>query len=440
MITQREIKRLTAAFMVVVSLALLAPVPATAEQSLPDVKSDAWYYEYVTLCTKYGIIDGREDGLYHPEADLLRGEFMKLVCYIGEIPAMTSSNLHWAAPYWQALRDTGVLWGLELADMQADASLVKALNASITRYEMCMIIKNLCFNIYGENAVQMNAPESRIGDYDRINSKYQESVIQAFGKGILDGYDDGEFKGDNTMSRAQAAAVIVRTGWPARRLEVSAVDEIVDSGTGSEGGNSGEAGGSGGGDSILAPEDSFAFRYRSMSTAEQQQILFGSSSKSYFTGSEPNLGEYIVTVEVPTWYLNPNGSKTSKTRTIQVNRAVADEVRAIFQEIYNDPEQFPIKALGGARFTDTMRHAWGCAIDINPVENYYVNTTTWTALTGSTCYKFSDSPYCIRPDSSVVRAFAKYGWGWGGGTAENDYTGWRTTADYMHFSILASGG
>ena len=87
-----------------------------------------------------------------------------------------------------------------------------------------------------------------------------------------------------------------------------------------------------------------------------------------------------------------------------------------------------------------MRHSWGCAIDINPVENYQVDTTTWTPLTGSFCYKTSDSPYCIRPDGIVVQTFAKYGWGWGGGTAENGYTGWTTSADYMHFSILESGG
>ena len=55
-------------------------------------------------------------------------------------------------------------------------------------------------------------------------------------------------------------------------------------------------------------------------------------------------------------------------------------------------------------------------------------------------YKYSDSPYCITPDSSVVRAFAQYGWGWGGGDADNNYSGWNTTADYMHFSILESGG
>lgn len=177
-------------------------------------------------------------------------------------------------------------------------------------------------------------------------------------------------------------------------------------------------------------------------SAEGRQLLFGDSNKSCFTGNESNLSDYIVTIQVRTWDINSSGQKYTRTWNLEVNKMVADEVKAIFEEIYNDPEQFPIHALGGARYTDSLRHAWGCAIDINPVENFYCNTTTspYTAITGTTCFKYSDSPYCITPDSSVVRAFAKYGWGWGGGDADNNYSGWNTTADYMHFSILASGG
>lgn len=177
-------------------------------------------------------------------------------------------------------------------------------------------------------------------------------------------------------------------------------------------------------------------------SAEGRQLLFGDSNKSYFTGSEANLSDYIVTIQVRTWDINSAGEKYTRTWNLEVNKMVADEVKAIFETIYNDPEQFPIHALGGARYTDTLRHSWGCAIDINPVENFYCNTTTtpYTAITGTTCYKYSDSPYCITPDSSVVRAFAQYGWGWGGGDADNNYSGWNTTADYMHFSILESGG
>jgi hypothetical protein len=389
-------------------------------KSFSDVTTASWYYDDVMKCANLGIIDGQPDGKFHPEDSLKRGEFMKLMAVIADMVPMTGAVNHWADPYWKVLDSAGVLWGLDIKMTYAD------LEKPITRYEMSVMIRNLCFNVFGENAVKLTSPETRIGDYTSISNKYLDAVTQAYGKGILDGYTDGMFHGESTLTRGQAAAVVVRTAWPNSRKSVSFATEIETA-----------TGGSG----LTNAGDSFAFKYRTMSDYQRRLALFGDGYKTYFTGSEANLGSYIVTIEVPTWYLNEySGEKTTKIRTLQVNKMVADEVKAIFNAIYNDPERFPIKALGGARFSDTMRHSWGCAIDINPTENYYVNTKTWTALTGSFCYKTSDSPYCIRPGGSVVNAFAKYGWGWGGGTAANNYTGWTTTADYMHFSVLSSGG
>ena len=438
---KKAIKRVLCAALALCLLA--AGLPAYADTGMgnidvdfEDVPDGAWYSYYVNLCASWGIIDGKTADTYCPDDPLLRGEFIKLLCMIGELaPRSMDTSIHWAQPYWQVVNDYGVLWGL---DIPCTAS---GLNAPITRYEMSVMISNLTSNVYNENPVSLDSPEQRIADYGTIAGKYTDSVIQAYGKGILNGYDDGYFRGDSTLSRAQAAAVVVRAGWPAERLEVEDVDEIVlpetpeqpiepdDPSTGT-----------------LDPANSFANNTAMISnnqlTDAGRTALFGSAGKSYFTGDEANLSDYIVTIQVRTWDINASGAKYTRTWNLQVNKAVEAEVKAIFEEIYNDPEQFPIHALGGARYSDTLRHSWGCAIDINPVENYYCNTTTnpYTPLTGSYCFKTSDSPYCIRPDSSVVRAFAKYGWGWGGGTAANNYSGWSTTADYMHFSVRHDGG
>ena len=42
------------------------------------------------------------------------------------------------------------------------------------------------------------------------------------------------------------------------------------------------------------------------------------------------------------------------------------------------------------------------------------------------------SPYSIAAGGSVVRAFAAYGWGWGGT--------WQSSRDFMHFSVRTDGG
>jgi hypothetical protein len=76
------------------------------------------------------------------------------------------------------------------------------------------------------------------------------------------------------------------------------------------------------------------------------------------------------------------------------------------------------------------RHAYGRAIDLNPVENPYVSGAHVSPAKGR--------PYVNRgrlrkgmipPRGHVVRAFAAVGWKWGGN--------WSGTRDYQHFS--ASG-
>jgi hypothetical protein len=74
-------------------------------------------------------------------------------------------------------------------------------------------------------------------------------------------------------------------------------------------------------------------------------------------------------------------------------------------------------------------HAYGEAVDLNPVENPYVGcgmTRDATALS----YLDRTRHRKGMVDEAVVRAFASIGWGWGG-----SWTG--STKDYMHFS--ASG-
>jgi hypothetical protein len=89
-------------------------------------------------------------------------------------------------------------------------------------------------------------------------------------------------------------------------------------------------------------------------------------------------------------------------------------------------ESVPSPCTGGTRSGRWSNHAYGYAIDLNPVENPYVG-----------CGRVHDpasAPYVDRSrlrkgmvTPAVVRAFRSIGWGWGG-----DWTG--GTKDYMHFS------
>jgi hypothetical protein len=89
-------------------------------------------------------------------------------------------------------------------------------------------------------------------------------------------------------------------------------------------------------------------------------------------------------------------------------------------------QSVPSPCVGGSASGRWSNHAYGLAIDVNPVENPYVG-----------CGMTRDPrsrPYTDRSrlrkgmvTPAVVRAFRSIGWGWGG-----EWSG--ATKDYMHFS------
>lgn len=76
------------------------------------------------------------------------------------------------------------------------------------------------------------------------------------------------------------------------------------------------------------------------------------------------------------------------------------------------------------------RHAFGRAIDLNPVENPYVSGSHVSPAKGKRFARRSPlRKGMVPPRGHVVRAFAEVGWEWGGN--------WSGTKDFQHFS--ASG-
>ena len=71
-------------------------------------------------------------------------------------------------------------------------------------------------------------------------------------------------------------------------------------------------------------------------------------------------------------------------------------------------------------------HAYGIAIDINPIENPYISKSGRIAHKKSYKYRERKSlKGVILKDDNVERLFKKYGWKWGGD--------WITIKDYQHF-------
>jgi D-alanyl-D-alanine carboxypeptidase len=138
-----------------------------------------------------------------------------------------------------------------------------------------------------------------------------------------------------------------------------------------------------------------------------------------------------------------------------VDRTVAAPVARAFGELYAARfpirRMLPIEAYGGSDFGSIeadntsafncrsatgsahwSEHAYGRAIDLDPIENPYVSAGS-TSHTASRPYvdraRAAGRPGVITDGGVVTRAFGRIGWGWGGR--------WSGTRDYQHLS--ASG-
>ena len=161
---------------------------------------------------------------------------------------------------------------------------------------------------------------------------------------------------------------------------------------------------------------------------EKMALVYGIGGEQYQTAEEAEAN--MVEIAVPVWRLQSDGSKTTGTAYLQVNRNLAPIYEAIFEEIYNGDEQFPIKDVGCYSWR-TGEHSQGTAVDINWDENMEATINADGSLTPTTGSHWSpgEDPYSIPEGGDVYNAFTKYGFSWGGNA-------WSSKRDYMHFSYF----
>ena len=192
----------------------------------------------------------------------------------------------------------------------------------------------------------------------------------------------------------------------------------------------------------------FNFNISDITSDVEIRMLQGNSWREGCPVSLNNL-RYI---QVNHW--NFNGEVT--VGEVIVHKDIAEELVYIFEELYNihypinqmhlvsdyegddwesieadNTSAFNCRPITGKK-KKWSRHAYGKAIDINPIENPYISKTGHISHKASLKYKkrvhkvdsYADKALLLKNDKAT-KIFKKYGWKWGGD--------WHTIKDYQHF-------
>lgn len=416
---------------------IAAPAQAAGWADLPP---EHWAYDTVSRAEELGILTGLPDGTMAPESTLTWGEYLTMLArtFLGggyDAGQALLPGTHWALPAYLAALHAGVLRDADFVPVNA-----ATLDNPITRQDAAALAVRV---LEGEPQEDAAPPVTDLGD---IPGAYRPAVARCYELGLLTGYPDGSFRGSETLSRAQGATLLLRTLDQSRRGAIDVFlpvdpqplptpdpepfpepdplpnpEPFPDP------------------DPLPEPEPAPETPVTEVpgdpdlrvlgENAAKHLRLFGDASQRRF-GSREEAEAHMAEVTVPVWRLNPDtGVKTAGELTFTVHEALAADMLAIFTEIFNDPEQFPIKDAGSFRWADgaTGEHNCGTAIDLNWNENYQIYPD---GRVGAGSYWLpGEDPWSIPAGGSVVRIFKAYGYSWGGDA-------WPTNKDYMHFSYM----
>lgn len=175
-----------------------------------DLATSHWGYENIMSLVNSGIIKGYEDGTFRPEGNVTRAEFIKMIGEDAikrgnNVPNYTNKRFndvtssHWAYTYINWAKVKGIVNGKSESVFEP--------NAKITRQEMAVMLYNYATNVLGKSF--SSSSSNTFGDKGAIDSWAATAVNAMYNAGIING-KNGNFEPKDNATRAEAATMLNR--------------------------------------------------------------------------------------------------------------------------------------------------------------------------------------------------------------------------------------
>ena len=170
-----------------------------------DLGSVEWAKDSIMSLYNKGIINGKEDGVFAPNDNVVREEFLKmLVGALGEVNTSATADFEdvskddWSYPYIATGKELGIVLG--------ESETIFGTGKNITREQMAV----LCDRMLAKKDIKSAGKKLAFDDDDQISEYAKEAVGSLAGIGIINGVGDGMFAPLDFATRAEAAVIINR--------------------------------------------------------------------------------------------------------------------------------------------------------------------------------------------------------------------------------------
>ncbi len=175
-----------------------------------DVHTDSWFLDYVIIMLASGIMNGRTATTFAPKDYVTNAEFAQIL-YNGKVRRDKGSPVYTDVPsdawYYNAVQECGEYFPLHWNKYAGAASFLPS--NPLSRADYCYTM----FRMGGfsdDDIVQ--AYKALHGSFNKGWSHYPEAAFQLMVDiGYITGYGNGEYGVYDNLTRAQCAALLVRT-------------------------------------------------------------------------------------------------------------------------------------------------------------------------------------------------------------------------------------
>ena len=174
-----------------------------------DVADNAWYADAVTYCAGKGYISGVGDGLFSPNTNLTREQFVTILACVAGV---STDSYKYAD---SGMKDVpvgkwysgAVAWGVSEGYVEGVSADRFGLKQNITREQLARL-----FYVYGENNgadMQERADLKHFSDSGKVSGWAKESMQWAVAKGLISGITGSTLAPKGNATRAQAARMFM---------------------------------------------------------------------------------------------------------------------------------------------------------------------------------------------------------------------------------------